>query len=541
MLLNVGLKKFAEGRLSVQPGSADDVYKSAIAKALADGVMTAGDFAALSQDSVDPRKQISEIVGAAVSEAVAGLQKQIDAKLAAAPSADEFAQKIQSAIKAAQADMGNAAGGQKTPQTPQTKETKGSVDGGTNIDPSKAFGGDSVKVVPAIDRYDRTRKGAYYSMAKHGRETPVMLGGVALNHPSDADRAVVGAFGKFWLRKNGGGNYLPPLTDHEEELLKYAAHEMRWVGEFNGQFVNREKLSPYAIKSIIDDATSGGAELVPEVFDDAVVLTPILTGELFPLVNLVPISRGSAVDGAAISNPTWNWDEGDTDSATLETTTGFVSAFDTAIFPAAAGITIGLNFLSDTPVDLGAILIERFGATAAAELDRVIAVGNGTSEPQGVFEAAGTTVVPSSSGTSGPYTVLDAERLQFGVDKAHRSSKGGRNVYIGNEKTYRRFRQIKVGTSDERRVFGMTHGDYMLLNFPFKIQADVPDTHVAFANLGHYRMYRRAGMSVKVETGGNELVRKNLMLIVCRMRYGGKLELGGAAAKMTDGQLASAG
>jgi hypothetical protein len=49
-------------------------------------------------------------------------------------------------------------------------------------------------------------------------------------------------------------------------------------------------------------------------------------------------------------------------------------------------------------------------------------------------------------------------------------------------------------------------------------------------------MYRRLGLMVRIETAGSTLALANLKLIVVRMRYGGNLTLGSAAAVATTGQ-----
>ena len=58
------------------------------------------------------------------------------------------------------------------------------------------------------------------------------------------------------------------------------------------------------------------------------------------------------------------------------------------------------------------------------------------------------------------------------------------------------------------------------------------------ANVLGEEAIRRLGIQFKRETGGKELTRKNLELIVARMRIGGRLLLGGACAKMTTLPLA---
>lgn len=125
----------------------------------------------------------------------------------------------------------------------------------------------------------------------------------------------------------------------------------------------------------------------------------------------------------------------------------------------------------------------------------------------------------------------------FSVTAPYRAAKGGRCAFLASETTYKRFRAIPVSTTDQRRVFGMDHQNRRLLDYPFLIQGDIVQNKVAFANMGMYRLYRRRGLQIRVETAGETLARNNSMLVVARMRYGGKLTLGGAAGIMTDAPL----
>ena len=110
------------------------------------------------------------------------------------------------------------------------------------------------------------------------------------------------------------------------------------------------------------------------------------------------------------------------------------------------------------------------------------------------------------------------------------TQKRNRQIFLGTDTTYQRARSIDVGASDSRRVFGMDHESYILLNHPFKIQEDTGNANAFFANLRYYRMYRRLGLNVRIETGGSDLATRNLVLIVLRMRYGGQMELTAAGA-----------
>ena len=328
------------------------------------------------------------------------------------------------------------------------------------------------------------------------------------------------------------------MTDHDRQLVKYAMHETPWTGiikqDTGGIKVDNRKLSDFEVKALIDDATSGGLEAAPIAFDDAVILTPLLHGELFPLVNTINISRGRRVEGASIGNPTFaSVAEGT--ALTVFDTSSFVSAFDTTIFNAVGGMEIGLDLEEDSPVNLGALVSQAYGEQALKWLDDQIANGDGTTEPQGVVSASGIGTVASANGTTGPPKVDDYEGLLFGVAKQFRNpADRERSVFIGTETAYQRARAIAVGSSDVRRVFGMDHEDYRLLGHAYKVNEGMTNTKVAFANLRHYRMYRRLGLNIRVESGGKELATKNLSLIVVRMRYGGQMEQGGAASISTD-------
>ena len=66
-----------------------------------------------------------------------------------------------------------------------------------------------------------------------------------------------------------------------------------------------------------------------------------------------------------------------------------VFPINTSIFTVTAAIEVGRDFLADTPADIGRILVELIGQRMAAELDDVVANGDGTTQPEGIFTAAG--------------------------------------------------------------------------------------------------------------------------------------------------------
>lgn len=442
--------------------------------------------------------------------------------------------------------------------------------GGERVSPTALLGGAAqrsylenghIRVKGVIEKFSQERGEVRYDQnSKHihlrGKRVtfPSEAGpgmGRPLYAPSEADKAVVGAWFKWALHCAGHTQELPSryrMTETDLELLKHAIFEMPWTGLLgdDGDSQNSQatgidgiKLSNVnhrgkpGVKALLDDAISGGIQVAPQVVEDAIILTPLLYGELFPEVTVTNLARGRRITASTMGTPTFTSGTPENTPIPLFDTTNFIGALDFTIFNAVGSVEIGIDFEEDSPQDLGAKIIERYGEAALQWLDRVIALGDGVAEPTGIFNSTGATTVASANGATGPLTVADAEALMFGVNKAFRTSRGGRNVLIGNEVNYRRFRQIPTTTGGNDRVFGDMYGEYNVLGHPFKIVPAVPNTKLAYQNLAYYRMYRRLGLTVKVESGGKDLTQRNVRLIVVRMRYGGRPELGGSTALMT--------
>lgn len=360
---------------------------------------------------------------------------------------------------------------------------------------------------------------------------------------SQLERAKVAAW-YAWKTRHIFGVQLP---EHVVQLVKEIVNEDVFVGiPAAGENPNdprcrteRRKLTEFERKAVLDSNTSGGDEAVPEFFDTAIITTPLLYGELAPYVNIIPMSRGSSVDGFSHGTPTFVSTASGLAVGEFDTS-GFITAFDTSIFPATCAISWGLDFESDTLPNFGQSVLTQIGMEAQRWLDEQIAIGDGTTEPQGIFVATGTSV-PSAAGTSGAFTYNDALNLAFGIGKAARNALGGNRVrYVMKDADYKQFMQIATGvTGDTRPIFGMAHQDYRLGEYPVSVQNNISAGNVAFCNLAAYRLYRRQSLQFMTSTEGSTLMLSNRKLVVARMRWGGKLTLPTTyCAQMTDGSIA---
>lgn len=539
MKMTDALKKWLVGAGLAAADASEDELKEATAKAMVDGKLTADQFAELTTDP-DAAK-------------AAELNSKLDAILSGQQEQGKRLDAIEQ--RNAQAETPPA----ETPKP--TKETKPSLfEQAFASGPAVESGTDMVRVVNAHERYDATKSLQQFP-AMTTKQQPHPYAGQRMfegdpngdrryiDTASDLERAVAGAYIKWAIRSEKGGDAGIPqalrMTDHDRDLMQYALQEMKWGGVLHGVGsegdgaigVKNRKLTPGEIKAAIDDNTSGGLEIAPIAFDDMIIQVPILNGEIYPRVTTVNITRGRRIEGGSIGNVTFSSGGADATAIPLFNTANFIAAFDTTIFVANGSIEIGLDFLSDSPIDVAGVVSAQYGQQLLAWLDEQCAVGDGTTEPEGVTNATGTTTVNSTNGAGGPPTVGDYEGLLFGVAKNYKQGYAtDRIAFAANETSYQRSRAIAVGATDERRVFGMTHEDYRLFQHPYAINEQFANTQITFTNWARYRMYRRLGLTIKVTTEGKELVRNNLMLMTARARYGGQMEDGAAAAVMADAQ-----
>lgn len=553
MNVTKALRDWAMKHLKLKSSATDQEVRAAVTKALQDKKITAKKLEELTATKAK-KSSASTLIQREVAKALAPLVKQVKdltAKKSKTTAVKTTAKKAKKTNAKPKTEVEKAV--EKAVKTAMQHSGDTSTKSPTALFNAYGKEGGEIRVKGVAERYKNTRTKAICpertGSGGHGSKhpyagQPAKYGNRELDHPSELDKAVSGAWFKFTLECQNDPRDVPKalrMSDEDRQLVKYALHELPFTGliggdgtEVGAKKVDNRKLSELERKALLDDSVSGGIEATPIVFDDAVILTPILYGELFPLVNVQNIARGRRIEGFSMGNPTFT--SGTTEGAAITpfNTASFISAFDNSIYNAVASMEIGNDFEEDSPADIGGTVINQFGLKAMEWLDRVVAMGDGVVEPEGIFVTVGTTAVNSDNGVGGPATVSDYEGLMFGVVKAFRKEPGAQNCYLANEQTYRKARAIPVGSTDERRVFGMTHGDYMLLDQPYKIQVDIPNNYIGYGNFKRYRMYRRLGLTTRVETQGNYLALRNVKLIVMRMRFGGRIELSGAMSVMTD-------
>jgi HK97 family phage major capsid protein len=363
--------------------------------------------------------------------------------------------------------------------------------------------------------------------------TPFMPYGKAVEAPSQQDYAVIGAFLKHKLFRRH-------LTPAEEAVLLDSFDRDEWYGEKDDEagvrFKGDDLKHYFRTKALLDDSVSGGIEVVPMILDEAIVTYPLLNGQLAPYVDTVEVN-GRRIVTPNIQNPTMQWGTAEGSAIQPFNTSQIIASLGSPVFPLVGAIEMGRDWLEDTPIqNMGKILTDIYSERTQAELDKVIALGDGVTQPQGIFNATGTVTVNSDYGAGGPPTVSDVERLMFGVPKQYREMPSAQLAYVMNDTTYQRIRSVPVGQGDERRVFGMDHQAYTLFNNPVRINNGLANGKLSFQPLKKYRLFRRKGLDIRTVTDGRALALANTVLYVVRARFGGQVIDPNAVAIMPDMQ-----
>ncbi len=592
MKLTHRLKQWLSANWSVKANADDDTFRKAAGEALVSGDLTTEMLSSLTSTKSDEEateltttlKELGEAVG--VLSTLLKTEKSTETE----KSEDEDTEEVETETKSTKT-VDKSAKGKKPPKAEEETEDdeeeekenpfppKKSVNKSAHVpsalekmitrnssyadgdeeDMSTEKGGIVVRVKKAVDRYDGTAKALIAPSHNQKGHSHPMAGrplmsysepgkGKALEVASERSMALVGAWCQFQVQStkmNSKRLGFEALPEHSKDLLIHSIQNEKWGGSTctpetekgNYADIDGRKLYPHEQKAIIDDATSGGLEAAPILFDDMVIQTPLLNGELFPHVNTIPIDRGRRIEGVATGTVTGSWGGVDDTAISLFDTTSYVTAFDTTIFRWEGSIRIGLDFLSDTPIDFAQHLTAQYGERLLEDLDDVIATGNGTTQPEGVTVKSGTTSIAWGGST----TIGNYESLRFGVSKAeHRANLMSSAVFCGSETSYQRAMAIPVGASDARRLsgtFGTLAGNvsnydgYTWMQRPYKINESMGNTNVFYAILARYRMYRRRGLTMRTSTEGDTLIRRNELLLVAMARLGGQLERGAVAAK----------
>jgi len=542
--MNDRLKKWLIDNGYAKAEAGDDELNGAVGKAFADGKLTPQMYTELTTDE----KKEAEVnqFGKQLSDLGTKFDKMIELMTPKEETTETKEVETKTETKEAKTE---------TTETTETKEESG-------LTKAVMSSTTDARVKRAHEQYDDTKSGRCFPkeyMPRKGdkairhpfADEPMVRDGCQINTQSELDKAAAGAFAQWKIQSLRFGNPkagFDALSDHSKDLLDYVATKREWVvgtAPPSGSVLHNPDDKSYmgypdhrggigGVKQLIDDALSGGFEAAPIVFDDAVIEVPLVYGELYPFVNEISIARGRRIEGVSIGTVTGVWGGVDATAIAQFNTAGYVAAFDTTIYRWQGSVLIGLDFLSDSPINFGQIVARQFGERLLEDLDDVIATGNGATQPQGVMNS-GATLVAFGAATN----LANYEALKYAVHYRELQNPAMKRSarFCGTWTSFGRAKGIPVGGTDTRRVWDTNntpdYDDRRIMGYPYANNESLTNQQIFFAVLGHYRMYRRKGFTLATSMQGQTLMLANEILTVVMARYGGQMERAACASRTT--------
>lgn len=410
------------------------------------------------------------------------------------------------------------------------------------VQPAEMFAGaakeGTVNVKRASANYDSTKQRLVYPSANVPGKAPhpkagqdVTYQGSAMYKSSDLERAQFGAWMKWQVQRETRG--LVRMSDHESDLFRELVESEKWVGDADfgsgPEYIGEGKqLNDFQKKTLLSDSTSGGEYLVPYFYDLDLVTYPLLNGELFPFVDLHDLTTSDTVETPTLDNMSLAWGpaEGDSPVIALQTTTSLAAWISSKVFAVTGAITIGRDFLTDSPIKLYDKITAEYQKRLLNVLDSGIAAGDGSTAILGIFNTSSTHTYTAANNTAGPVKMADVTGMIEALPKEYRP-KNTTVLWLSLDSLYWKIKEVQVNSStgDQRLVLGYDPENYTLLGRPYKItnSADVAGSQLAFFRPDLYRMWRRKGAQFEMTDAGKTLRLANELLITMRSRWAGQI------------------
>lgn len=302
-----------------------------------------------------------------------------------------------------------------------------------------------------------------------------------------------------------------------DELTK----EEKIIGFFHGLVTNNERI----LKALGEGVGADGGYLFPNEFLGEIIRDLPELNVMRQYVRIIPMKRDamditSLVDGLDVF---WT-----AENAAKSTTTARFATQTLTAFKMAAILYASDELIEDsTEIDVVSMIIQLFAEAVADEEERVIWVGDGTTQPQGISTA---TVASVASGAN---AYDSAVALYFALPRKYRVNA----AFFANDNVAKNLALVKDTTG--RPIFLATTKDSpaegTLLGKDLVISDWVPDRTLYFGDLKRgYFLGDRKRITAKVSNDTETAFTKDQTAIRVVARIGGRLVLPAAVRKATN-------
>ena len=277
-------------------------------------------------------------------------------------------------------------------------------------------------------------------------------------------------------------------------------------------------------KALSEGTDSAGGYLVPAEYRAELIRRLPELSELFPYVRKVPVITDAGEFPKLDSDVTIAW--GRAENAALTETDPAFTHLAWTVRNMSAITYLSRELVSDANPNIVETITTLFSEAVAAERDKMIAIGNGSNQPEGIYSASGLTSVA----VGGSLTYAKLVELKFALKrKCHRNAR-----WMLNSTNLQRITSI---TDDnglpifrDALVAGETP---RILGRPYSIQDDLPNAFIFFGDLSQYLWFDREQMVVESTTTGGNTFKQHQVAVKMVERCDGKLALAEAFVKAT--------
>ncbi len=300
----------------------------------------------------------------------------------------------------------------------------------------------------------------------------------------------------------------------------FCGEARRKAGDFLAAWIDGDRAS---MKALSEGSDPGGGYLVPTELRDEVVQRAREASRLSKLVRRIGC-RSNAVEVPTLeTDVTVYW--GSEGGGFTESDPVFGKKTIT-IRRLNAVTKMSRELASDAGIDLVDYLSALFAEAVAAEEDRVIAVGDGSTQPEGLYSAAG--VQDYDVGGAIDYEAL--VDIYYTLPGRYRD----RAIWLGSDDAFKAVRKL-TDTAGQPLWRPSLESDApdRLLGRKVVTQSDLPSSVLLFGDPRYYHLYDREEFAVEASTQAGDAFMSHQLWLKVWERLDGKLMLAESWVKGT--------
>jgi len=269
-------------------------------------------------------------------------------------------------------------------------------------------------------------------------------------------------------------------------------------------------------KALSEGSDAAGGYLVPDDFRSEVIMRTNELSVLYPRCKRFTTGRDSIKVPNLATDVTMSWDEAE--NADFDESDPVFGQTSFTIHRCNAITKTSRELVADSAVNIVDLLTTLFADAISRERDKMVVIGDGSTQPEGIFSATGVTTVSSIG------AVTYAKLLEIDENIAEEYRRDPSLCWITNQ-TVRRY--VRGLTDDNSRPIlerPMERGaPYTLLDHPLLINPNVPAGYLALGVLNKYWIMDREQVGIESTTSGGEAFRKHQIWLKVWERWDGKL------------------